>query len=1036
MQFSSLAVSLLAAFSPITRAFQTPHHSKQSNHYGLSRLTPSPLMREAPSKSSRLSMSFVQTDSVDIPSLSTRLDTYEDTDTGAKHYHIPATEGSKEKAFSILLKTLPTDSTGVAHILEHTVLAGSQQYPVKDPFFSMLKRSLNTFLNAMTSSDWTQYPFATNNEKDFFNLMSVYQDAVFFPLLEPEAFAQEGHRLEFQPPTNSSSALQFSGVVYNEMKGMMSSVSYDIAQRLQSYLFPKTTYYHNSGGNPRDIPDLSYEQFVQFHQKHYHPSNAAFLTYGDIPAEKIQAKIQNDVLSKFKEPSDQITVPQEQKQLSPKKVTEYYPLDMDQINDKTFHLIGWVLEPTGDIQSRLESQFLSQVLLGNGAAPLQKFLDQYPHGVAASAFNGLDTSAIQMQFVCGIEGSNPEHAEDFKEALFAALEEIALQGVPLDTLESVHHQLELSQREIKGGRFPVGLSLLNKLVPAFVYNADPKKMLSVNQELAKLKQNIQDPNYIKSLVKKLLLTNTHRVQLTAIPDTGLNKAIVAQEKKALEEIQSQLTDQQKEAIVEKSQALEDRQNKADDHSLLPILDQSDIPIVISTPKASLQTKETATVLRNGRSQFSPPSATLYQTKTNGISYVNAFIPMPELSEQEKQVFPLFETMVTKLGVGDRDYLQNQAEQSAVSGGLSAFSDLQASTDSLNQHLGYFGIGAKALNHNVNKTLSLIDQTIDSARFDEKQRIRTLITKIRSQMEMGISFRGQHYAMLASASHHSPVVHYKHKTEGLASLLNLKSLEKAIDDEKEMTSLQLLLNGIHDKLKHSPRFNLGVSDACDQALLASLTPPSKDNYASRPFRHTPTLTPGNQIWVTNTQVNHCAKSYSGVPEHHPDAASLKVLSAVLSLEFLHNAIRETGAAYGGGAKYDHSSGVFSFYSYRDPRNIETLKDFDRSIDWVLKAPITEEMLTQAKLFTIGQLDKTGTPASDATSSFCLELQGRDEQSINAFRQQVLDVNESDLKEVARTYLHNQEASTAVITSEQGFKAITNQSPIRYDRLDLV
>ena len=290
-----------------------------------------------------------------IEALNVTVQEFEHIETKAKHYHIAAE--NDENVFLVGLKTVPTDSTGVAHILEHTVLCGSQKYPVRDPFFMMIRRSLNTFMNAFTSSDWTAYPFASKNKKDFYNLLDVYLDAVFFSRLDPLDFAQEGHRLEFSEPENPDSPLEFKGVVFNEMKGAMSSTNSVLWQTLTKYLFPSNTYHFNSGGEPTDIPDLTYDQLLAFYRKHYHPSNAVFMTFGDIPAQELQQQFQDKVLSRFERLHDRVTVPNAKRYFSPLKVEEGYAVDEPKENANHV-VVGWLLGESIDLSQQFEAQLL------------------------------------------------------------------------------------------------------------------------------------------------------------------------------------------------------------------------------------------------------------------------------------------------------------------------------------------------------------------------------------------------------------------------------------------------------------------------------------------------------------------------------------------------------------------------------------------------------------------------------------------------------------------------------------------------------
>ncbi len=371
---------------------------------------------------------FILKRSTPIAALNLTVEEYEHPDTGAVHLHLGCE--NSENVFMVALRTVPQDSTGVAHILEHTVLCGSERYPVRDPFFMMLRRSLNTFMNAFTSSDWTAYPFATQNTKDFSNLLSVYLDAVFFSRLDPLDFAQEGHRVEFEKDeVNGKDTLVFKGVVFNEMKGAMSSTSSILWDKLCYELFPTNTYHFNSGGDPEAIPDLSYQQLRDFYARHYHPSNAIFLTFGDIPAALHQRDFQELVLKRFSRSNESVEVTLEQLFLTPRVAEHDYAVDASEgLAKKTHHVMGWKLGESADLTAMLEAQVLSAVLMENSASPLMHYLETTELGSAPSPLCGVEESMREMVFCCGIEGSSPEVAAQFQQEVLGKLKEVADSG--------------------------------------------------------------------------------------------------------------------------------------------------------------------------------------------------------------------------------------------------------------------------------------------------------------------------------------------------------------------------------------------------------------------------------------------------------------------------------------------------------------------------------------------------------------------------------------------------------------------------------
>ncbi|MEM0953352.1 MAG: insulinase family protein, partial [Pseudomonadota bacterium] len=503
-----------------------------------------------------------------IDSLQLDVQQFQHRETGAQHYHLAA--NNSENVFLVALRTVPEDSTGVAHILEHTALCGSESYPVRDPFFLMLRRSLNTFMNAFTSSDWTAYPFASQNRKDFNNLLKVYLDAVFFSRLDPLDFAQEGHRIEFADANDPDSELTFKGVVFNEMKGAMSSVSSTLWQTLCHHLFPSNTYHYNSGGEPENIPDLSYEQLLNFYKTHYHPSNAIFMTFGDMPAHQHQTMFEERALSRFERLEKRIEVPLEQRLSAPLRVQDNYAFDdPGEASEKTHIVMGWLLGESTDLKALLEAQLLANVLLDNSASPLQKALETTELGQSPSPLCGLEDSMREMVFVCGIEGSEADRADALESLVLGVITQVAEEGVPLERLESVLHQLELHQREISGDSYPFGLQLILTALGNATHYADPIAVLNLDEALAELRERIADPSYIRDLARQLLLDNHHRVTLVMAPDTELSARRRARESERLATLKSSLSASQREAIVEQARALEERQAQVDDESILP-----------------------------------------------------------------------------------------------------------------------------------------------------------------------------------------------------------------------------------------------------------------------------------------------------------------------------------------------------------------------------------------------------------------------------------------------------------------------------------
>ncbi len=938
-----------------------------------------------------------------IDSLNLVVEEYRHKKTGAMHYHLAA--DNDENVFLVALRTIPMDSKGVAHILEHTALCGSQHYPVRDPFFMMIRRSLNTFMNAFTSSDWTAYPFASQNRKDFNNLMDVYLDAVFFSRLHELDFAQEGHRLEFETIDDPQSNLLFKGVVFNEMKGAMSSPVSTLWQTLTSHLFPTTTYHYNSGGDPECIPDLTYDELISFYKTHYHPSNAVFMTFGNIPAYEHQQKFEDRALGQFEALGREISVGDEQRYTAPQSFEDVYALDEEDVNHKTHIVMGWLLGQSSSLEALLQAHLMTSVLLDNSASPLRKALETTDLGAAPSPLCGLEDSNREMSFMCGLEGSDPEHTEAMKTLVMDVLKDVAENGVDQDAVEAVLHQLELSQREIGGDGYPYGLQLILDGLSSAIHRGDPVAVMNLDPVLEKLRQDIKDPQFIKNLVKKNLLDNPHQVCLTMKPDTELSKVKEQAEAERLAKIKAALDDKQKQQIIEQSKALEARQNEQDDISILPKVGLEDVPVDCHIPK--------------GKSvPLDKIQAVNFEQGTNGLMYQQVVIELPELEDELIDVLPYYTYCLTELGCGDRDYLQTQAWQSQVSGGINAHTTVRGAVDNVQKVKGHFVLSGKALNRNHKALNELMQQTLEQARFDEHDRIRELMAQKRARREQSITGNGHGLAMSAASSGMSPAAALNHRLSGLQGIRFIKQLDDALDNAEKLSELSDKFSRIHQKILAAPRefLLIGETDVMDELKqdLQQLWTADRTDSDIAAFSLPEIHQQVKQAWVTSTQVNFCAKSYPTVAVEHPDAAPLMVLGGFLRNGFLHRVIREQGGAYGGGASHEPANACFRFYSYRDPRLGETLEDFDRAIEWLLKESHTEQQLEEAILGVISSIDKPGSPAGEAKQAYHNALYGRTAEQRRAFRQRILEVKLDDLKRVAEDYLKPEKASVAVVT----------------------
>jgi len=966
---------------------------------------------------------FVRKRAVPIASLNLTVEEYEHPATGAIHLHLAS--DSPENVFMVALRTVPEDSTGVAHILEHTALCGSERYPVRDPFFMMLRRSLNTFMNAFTSSDWTAYPFATQNRKDFGNLLDVYLDAVFFSRLDPLDFAQEGHRVEFQGD-DATQPLVFKGVVFNEMKGAMSSTPSVLWDRLCHELFPSNTYHFNSGGDPEVIPDLTYQALRDFYAEHYHPSNAIFLTFGDIPAADHQQIFESAVLHRFEALDRRIEVALEQSFDAPRRATHPYAIDADETASKKTHLImGWKLGESADLTAMLEAQLVSSVLMENSASPLLQYLETTSLGSSPSPLCGLEESMREMVFCCGIEGSEAEHATTFEEEVLACIEGVANTGIDPDKIEAILRQIELHQREVSGDGMPYGLNLMLRALGAATHYGDAVAALDLEPVIATLRERVKEPDYIPGLIRRLLLENPHRVSLVVAPDSGLAEQREKAEAARLATLKDGLSSSHTAEILDLASRLRERQTQKDDPNVLPRVELSDIPAEIPSPTPEVHTTD-HTHYR-------------YTAGTNGLVYQQWASRLPAMTSAELEHLPLVTALMAEVGVGELDYLQAQDRHSATVGALGASVSSRAHRDDEQSCDSFFVLSSKALADRMDGQLGLMSDTLLGARFDELPRIRDLVSQIRARRDQGITGSGHALAMSAACAGMSPLARLGHEQGGLEGIRRLRALDDALAVDGELDTLAASLSALQQKLAGSGApFLCTIADepnlsAAANAALGAVTP--LGGASVELWQGTPVREGRQEMWVTNTQVNFCARAYPTVPSGHPDAPVLSVLGAFLRNGYLHRSIREQGGAYGGGASHDANMAAFKFFSYRDPRLVETLTDFDASVQWLLEQSHDGLALEEAILSVISSLDKPGSPAGEAKRHFHECLFARTDEHRRQFRAGIVNTTLDDLRRVAETYLRPELASTAVVTHTGGAESLA-KSGITLTRQDLL
>ena len=920
---------------------------------------------------------------------------YTESEFKCKHIHLDSS--SDEKVFMVAFRTIPEDSTGVAHILEHTALCGSKKYPVRDPFFMMIRRSLNTFMNAFTSSDWTAYPFATLNDKDFNNLLSVYLDSSFFPNLDELDFCQEGHRLEYSDGSDIDNELEIKGVVYNEMKGAMSSVSSQLWHGLSKHLYSSSTYKHNSGGNPEDIIDLTHEYLVDFHKKHYHPSNATFFTFGDIDPSEIQEYIKKNVLKNFEPSNQSIKVENEKRITSPKTVTEFYnPMPNDEENHHV--VLSWLLGESHDPIELLESYLVSNILLDNSASPLRKALENTELGRSLSPLTGLETDHKELVFAAGLEGVESGKQMEVEKLILDCLKDIVKNGISEELIASSLHQLEIRQREITGSGMPYGLQIMLSCLPACVHNDDPLRVLDLDSSFSVIKSNLKSNKYIENLIKKKIIENTHRVNYSLVPDPNFNNKNEEKIKNKVLQKSKNLSQEDKQQIIDLASNLKQRQEAVDNPEILPKVTKEDIP--------SSRTYANPSIVKNKNI-----NNYYYETGTNGITYHSMIFPCNNLSDEEFKVASLFGSTLTEIGIGKMNYEEVQKIQSAITGGISSNFVLLPNAKENKHNLG-LKISSKCLEKNEEQMQKLMLQTLSEAKFENKDRIKDMLNFISSGNERSIIQNGHMLAMSNAGAQVNNIAATNDMAAGINFITNTSNLSKNIDKQDNLSDYLDLFASIKSKIATTP-IRTFTASSLNQSQTGigykfkdSVEPFDSQNYFDIQDR--------SIGWITGAQVCYCAEAFPTVDSFHDDAPILSVLGAVLRNGYLHSAIREKGGAYGSGATQDSHNKVFKFFSYRDPRCSETFNDFAKSREWALKN-ITAEHLEEGVLGVISSIDKPLSPYGEAMNDFSNTLDNKDKDKRLHFRSRVKDCTVNELVNVAGKYLFN-ESKKSLIAGE--------------------
>jgi len=953
--------------------------------------------------------------------------------TGAKHVHISNSDA--ENTFSVAFKTVPQDSTGVAHILEHTVLCGSQKYPVRDPFFSMLKRSLSTFMNAFTASDWTMYPFSTQNRKDFYNLMDVYLDAAFFPKLERLSFKQEGHRLELEENAQRQGAdtpgLTYKGVVYNEMKGAMSSPDQVMARSILKALYPATTYRFNSGGDPAEIPSLTYAQLKEFHRRHYHPSNAFFYTYGNLPLKDHLAFIDGAVLTKFERIDPGTDVDSQPRWQNPQVMTFPYPFDKNEDAGKKYQVcLAWL---TADIKEPFEIltlTLLEQILLGNSASPLRKALIDSGLGSALCDGTGFEADNRDSLFVSGLKDVALSSAEKIEAIIMGVLGGLAADGIEKQLIESAIHQIEFHRKEITNTPYPYGIKLLLTFSGSWFHGGDPLKVLNFDADLARLRRELDKGPFFEDQIKKYFLDNPHRVRLTLAPDQQMEARENARLRAELDRLKKDLSPTDIDRIRQDAAALRRLQEAEENVSILPTLQRLDIPPLVPIVEASGSAADL--------------HASLYSQPTSGIIYFAAAAGTGALPADLLPLAPFFCYAFSKMGTRSRNYADLAQLIDAYTGGIGLSAHARSRFDTAGECLPFISINGKCLLRNHNRMFEILQELLHQYDFSDTRRLKNLLLEYRAGLESMVIHNGHRLAISLASRRFSPTRALGEIWSGVHQLQTIKQLSDKLDEQR-LAELSADLASIGKWLLTQNNFkmafvgeNAAMADAADNlsSVIGGLSNGRGDG-----FRAPAISLEGEMVregWSTSSAVSFVALAFETVRMQHADSAALSVISKMLRSLYLHREIREKGGAYGGFALYSPEDGLFSFASYRDPHIISTLKAFDNAAAFIRSGKFSDEDIDEAVLQVCSEVDKPDPPGPAARKAFYRRIISLSDEMRLRFKSALLAMDRKKVLQAAEKYFDWQTTDTAVavISGDEKLSAANEKlagNPLRLYRI---
>lgn len=953
---------------------------------------------------------------------------------GAQHLHLDSANDNNN-VFSIAFKTNPPDATGVPHILEHTTLCGSKKYPVRDPFFKMSNRSLSNFMNAMTGHDYTFYPFATTNPKDFENLMDVYLSSVLEPLLNYNDFIQEGWRLENSTLDDIKSKLEFKGVVYNEMKGQYSNSMYYFYIKFLESIYPTL---NNSGGDPTKMTDLTYKELVNFHNRNYHPSNARTFTYGNLPLESHLSRLdeffkgfekrQGPSYSKVKEPifvtdpkqSYNVTVPGPFDSMVNKDISEQY-------NASITWYLGNPLDPLMHY-NLFKWKILGSLLFDGHNSPLYQELIESGFSEDFSANSGLDSTSALFSITIGLNYLTKDKVKNLESVITNIVKDNVVPKLKendasyKDRVEALLHQIELGFKRHKP---EFGFSLLSSLVPSWVNGADPLEVLTVEKILSKFKKEYSERGLLmfEELLNDTLLNDEiKKFKFTMEPKLNFAKELSQIEADNLENKVKSLTKDDLKQIYDKNIELAESQSQEQNADVLPTLTVEDI---------------------SKRGAFYDIAVTRANNKdiserivdTNGLVYVSALKEIPFLPTKYYKYLPLFNSCLTNLaGTTETSITDLETKIQLVTGGISFSHKISPDPYNINLMKLQYLLSGAALKENAAHIYDLWREILQDTRFsnndDVLDKLNTLIKNMGQNQINAVADSGHSYACGVSNSKITPAKYIKEVTSGLNQVQFVMEMNRNLESKgKEYLRDEILpvLRSIRDTILQGDFKYRVVGDL--ETVKENETFIAKFDEQISSSTAAPFATDGLDSLLESFKYNHASEKklvnlpfqvgYSclakkGTSFSSKDGAALQILSQLYTFKNLHSKIREANGAYGGGLTYDGLGGTLDFYSYRDPNPVKSIQTFEESFPYGLDAKWSEKDLTEAKLRVFQSIDAPINVASQGATEF---FEGISDDLRQERRENFLNTTIQDLQHVTQNYLVNNPNNLSTIIGDK-------------------